>query len=43
MTGYQRTLPWTKLLKQLRKHRGRAAFRGEDDGPAWWPSSGRRG
>ena len=29
MTGYQRTLPRTKLLRQLRTHRGRAAFRGE--------------
>ena len=29
MTGYQRTLPRTKLLRQLRKHRARAAFRGE--------------
>ena len=31
MTGYQRTLPRTKLLKQLRKHRARAAFRGEEE------------
>ena len=30
MTGNQRTLPRTKLLQQLRKHRGRAAFRGEE-------------
>ena len=29
MTGYQRTLPRTTLLRQLRKHRARAAFRGE--------------
>ena len=29
MTGYQRTLPRTKLLRQLRKHRARGAFRGE--------------
>ncbi len=29
MTGNQRTLPRTQLLRQLRKHRGRAAFRGE--------------
>ena len=29
LTGYQRTLPRTKLLRQLRKHRARAAFRGE--------------
>ena len=29
MTGYQRTLPRTKLLRQLRRHRTRAAFRGE--------------
>ena len=29
MTGYQRTLPRTKLLRQLRKHRARSAFRGE--------------
>ena len=27
--AYQRTLPRTKLLRQLRKHRARAAFRGE--------------
>ena len=27
MTGYQRTLPRTKLLRQLKKHRARAAFR----------------
>ena len=29
MTGTQRTLPRTQLLRQLRKHRARAAFRGE--------------
>ena len=29
MTGYQRTLPRTKLLRQLRKHLARGAFRGE--------------
>ena len=29
MTGYQRTLPRTQLLRQLRTHRARAAFRGE--------------
>ena len=29
MTGCQRTLPRTKLLRQLRKHRARSAFRGE--------------
>ena len=29
LTGHQRTLPRTKLLRQLRTHRGRAAFRGE--------------
>ena len=31
MTGCQRTLPRTKLLRQLRKHRARAAFRGEEE------------
>ena len=31
MTGNQRTLPRTKLLQQLKKHRGRAAFRGEEE------------
>ena len=31
MTGSQRTLPRTKLLQQLKKHRGRAAFRGEEE------------
>ena len=31
MTGYQRTAPRTKLLQQLRKHRARAAFRGEEE------------
>ena len=29
LTGHQRTLPRTQLLRQLRKHRARAAFRGE--------------
>ena len=29
LTGNQRTLPRTQLLRQLLKHRGRAAFRGE--------------
>ena len=29
--GNQRTLPRTKLLQQLKKHRGRAAFRGEEE------------
>ena len=29
MTGHQRTLPRTQLLRQLRTHRARAAFRGE--------------
>ena len=29
LTGNQRTLPRTQLLRQLRKHRARAAFRGE--------------
>ena len=29
LTGNQRTLPRTQLLRQLRKHRTRAAFRGE--------------
>ena len=31
MTGNQRTLPRTKLLQQLKKHRARAAFRGEEE------------
>ena len=31
MTGYQRTLPRTKLLQQLRKHRARATFRNEEE------------
>ncbi|MCY4511557.1 MAG: hypothetical protein OXG35_32020, partial [Acidobacteria bacterium] len=31
MTGSQRTLPRTRLLQQLKKHRGRAAFRGEEE------------
>ena len=29
LTGTQRTLPRAQLLRQLRKHRARAAFRGE--------------
>ena len=29
LTGNQRTLPRAQLLRQLRKHRARAAFRGE--------------
>ena len=29
LTGYQRTLPRTKLLRQLRTQRARGAFRGE--------------
>ena len=29
LTGNQRTLPRTQLLRQLRRHRTRAAFRGE--------------
>ena len=29
LTGNQRTLPRTQLLRQLRQHRARAAFRGE--------------
>ena len=29
LTGHQRTLPRAQLLRQLRKHRARAAFRGE--------------
>ena len=29
LTGSQRTLPRTQLLRQLRKHRSRSAFRGE--------------
>ena len=29
LTGNQRTLPRTQLLRQLRRHRARAAFRGE--------------
>ena len=29
MTGHQRTLPHAQLLRQLRRHRTRAAFRGE--------------
>ena len=31
LAGNQRTLPRTKLLRQLRKHRARAAFRGEEE------------
>ena len=31
LTGNQRTLPRTQLLRQLRKQRARAAFRGEAD------------
>ena len=31
MTGNQRTLTRTKLLQQLKKHRGRAAFRVEEE------------
>ena len=31
LTGNQRTLPRTQLLGQLRKHRARAAFRGEEE------------
>ena len=31
MTGNQRTLPRTKLLRQLKKHRQRRAFRGEEE------------
>ena len=31
LTGNQRTLPRTQLLRQLRKHRARAVFRGEAD------------
>ena len=31
LTGNQRTLPRTQLLRQLRRHRTRAAFRGEAD------------
>ena len=30
LTGNQRTLPRTQLLRQLRKHRAGAAFRGEE-------------
>ena len=30
LTGNQRTLPRVQLLRQLRKHRARAAFRGEE-------------
>ena len=31
LVGNQRTLPRTKLLQQLKKHRSRAAFRGEEE------------
>ena len=31
MTGNLRTLPRTKLLRQLKKHRQRGAFRGEEE------------
>ena len=31
LVGNQRTLPRTKLLQQLKKHRGRAAFRVEEE------------
>ena len=31
MTGNLRTLPRKKLLQQLKKHRGRGAFRGEEE------------
>ena len=31
LVGNQRTLPRTKLLQQLKKHRGRAAFRHEEE------------
>ena len=31
LTGNQRTLPKDQLLRQLRKHRARAAFRGEEE------------
>ena len=31
LTGNQRTLPRAQLLRQLRKHRARAAFRGEEE------------
>ena len=31
LVGNQKTLPRTKLLKQLKKHRGRAAFRVEEE------------
>ena len=38
MTGNQRTLPRTKLLRQLKKHRARAAFRHEE--PITPPAAG---
>jgi len=31
LAGNQRTMPWTKLLQQLQKHRGQAAFRVEEE------------
>ena len=31
LVGNQKTLPRTKLLQQLKKHRGRAAFRHEEE------------
>ena len=31
LVGNQRSLPWTRLLQQLKKHRGRAAFRVEEE------------
>ena len=31
LVGHQRTLPRPQLLRQLRKHRARAAFRGEEE------------
>ena len=31
LVGNQRTLPRTKFLQQLKKHRGRAAFRAEEE------------
>ena len=44
LTGTQRTLPRTQLLRQLRKHRaaGRLPRRG-GRARAWWPNSARRG
>ena len=44
MTGYQRTLPRTKLLRQLRTHRrGPPSAAKWNVGIAWWPNCGRRG